>query len=645
MTTVRVLLAFGAALVVGGTFVPALVNDGRSEAHAAESPAAGTPSTDVSATGTDVSVASAGDGQGWVFRDQQGREVTLRGFNVAGSTKLRETGLLPFKTTAEAAASAQAMRDLTGANVIRFLISWEGVQPAPDRIDEEYLDRAAAQISTFTDRGIRVLLDYHQDLYAAALFNAGSWYTGDGAPAWVIQAGGYPKESCGICLMWGQNMLTNTAVRRAAYDFWHNRALTTSAGEIHVQDAFLQQAGAALAGLAKRLPAASLNMIIGVDPFNEPFDGGLDSAAGTAWEKDYVWPFYQRFRSIMDDSGWADKPAFIEPLVFWNTGVSEQGGMTSLPPLGTDYVFNAHYYDGLRMTINPGSATDGSYSSDLSEIRDRAASLATAPFVSEFGNALSGTTSSSRTPWMIRAMYQALDSRLSGAEFFTNAASAGPVLSATQWHWDTASGRHAEAMNGNQTKIQTEGDAWNDEDHSVVATDDSGAVVPRLDIRVLDRLYPSAVSGHLLAFGYEDLARSGYGGTGTEQAWLTVPASLPALASLVRGRQYGVLVWRESGSPSGASTELHLPALFPTASTVVVSDVATALGPAESGRISVAREIGSETARRLMIDATGSATGTVHVALVVNAGSGEAVTADQLAAARAEVIGWTAGTF
>jgi hypothetical protein len=587
--------------------------------------------------GSPVAVA-AKPGQGaWAFRDGSGREVTLRGFNVSGSTKLYENGLLPFRSTADAARSAQQLRDLTGANAVRFLITWEGVQPAPDRIDYGYLDRAADQIRQFTDRGFYVLPDYHQDLYSAHLFHRDSWYTGDGAPRWVIQAGSYPRESCGICLLWGQNMMTNAAVRQAAHDFWHNRTLTTAAGEVRVQDAFLAQAAATMRHLRQRLPAAAFDRILGFDPFNEPFDGGLDGAAGTAWEQNLLLPFYQRFRAAMDDAGWAAKPAFVEPLVFWNTGFFEQGGLSTVGALGTRFVFNSHYYDGARMTLDPSPAGDGVYAGPMNRIRDRARTLATAGFVSEFGTRMSGS-GSDRSPWMVRATYQALDSGVSGANWWNAAASGGPVLSATQWHWDVYSGRHREAMNGNPDKVLTAGDAWNDEDHSVVTADDAGAVTSRLDPRVLDRLYPTAVAGDVLAFGYEDLARSGYGGAGQQRAWLTVPSTLPAVAALVSGRQYGVLVWRGSPAGAGGPTELHLPRSFAPAATVVAGDVATRAGLPATGPAAVATEPGSSTARRLLL--TPGDPGAVHVALVVNADDGRPVGADRLAAARAELVAW-----
>ncbi|WP_254714901.1 cellulase family glycosylhydrolase [Actinomadura sp. NAK00032] len=587
----------------------------------------------ITATPAHADVVVSPQQRNWVLRDAAGREVTLRGFNVSGSTKLYENGLLPFRSTADAAKSAQAMRDLTGANAVRFLISWEGVQPAPDRIDHAYLDRAVAQIRAFTDRGIRILLDYHQDLYSSHLFNSGSWYTGDGAPKWVIDAGGYPKESCGICILWGQNMQTNTAVRKAAYDFWRNRVLTTPAGQIGVQDAYIAQAKATMAYLKQKLPQPAFDNILGLDAFNEPFDGGLDGKNGTDWEKNLLMPFYQRVRTAMDEAGWTAKPAFAEPLVFWNTGFFEQGGMTTVGQLGTRTVFNTHYYDGARMTLDPTAASDGTYDAAMNEIRQRAADLGTAPLVSEFGNKMSDN----RTPWMVRAMYQAMDYGVPGKNWWSTPASGGQVLSSMQWHWDIYSGRHHELMNGNPDKVQTEGDGWNDEDHSVVATDDAGTVALRLDRRVLDRLYPSAVNGDTLAFAFEDLARSGYGGTGQEKAWLTAPSSL---AALLQGRQYGVLVWRSAGT--SAPTELHLPNSFAPSGTAIVSDLATLNGVPASGPIAAVAETGSATARKLRITAQDNA---VHFALVVNTATGTPPTEAQLSAARTTLSTWLTEEF
>ncbi|MFE9934416.1 hypothetical protein [Streptomyces sp. NPDC005533] len=64
-----------------------------------------------------------------VFVDGYGRQVVLRGYAVSGSTKLRETELLPFKTTADAKASFAAMKKVAGSNVVRFQLLWEGSEP------------------------------------------------------------------------------------------------------------------------------------------------------------------------------------------------------------------------------------------------------------------------------------------------------------------------------------------------------------------------------------------------------------------------------------------------------------------------------------------------------------------------------------
>jgi hypothetical protein len=554
--------------------------------------------------------------RGSAFVDERGREIVLRGFNVSGTAKLGEYGGLPFASAADARRSAIAMRRLTGANAVRFLLSWAAAEPAPGQLDEAYLASVTEQVGVFLDEGFFVALDYHQDLYSRYLFNSGSWYTGDGAPQWVVAAGGYPKESCGICVQWGQNIKQNAAFRDAISDFWHNRTLQTAAGPLGVQDAFLRQAERSLSFIRNRLGAEGFGRVIGVDPFNEPYAGNYDPGqTSEAWERDLLLPFHRRFRQVMDSAGWQDKAVFAEPGMFWNANLGfmkEPGGFTGAGQLGPRYVFSTHFYDqkALSGVFMWGKAGDGQYTQDFATVRDRAAALGTAAIVSEFGSPSAGSTSD-KTPTVLKGMYQALDSAVAGANWWTSAARAAPVLSSTQWHWDIYSGRHHEPMNGNPAKVQTAGDAWNGEDFSVASSDDAGGVGVRVDARVLDRAYPAAVSGDTLAFTYEDRSRDG----SATLTWNPIPAAMPSLAKVTGDGQYAVLAWRSTGG--GAPTELALPASFPAAGTTVLSDV----GP------------GQFADRRLILTAPAG----VHYVFVTN---GAAATAEVRAAAQQELARW-----
>ncbi|MER6129703.1 cellulase family glycosylhydrolase [Streptomyces sp. NPDC001795] len=570
--------------------------------------------------------------QGGRFTDGLGREVVLRGYNVSGETKLEENSGLPFASVADAKKSATALRTLGGGNTVRFLLSWAHAEPVRGQVDTAYLAAATDQMRAFLDAGIRVYPDFHQDLYSRYLFNQGSWYTGDGAPKWAVDAGSYPQESCGICLFWGQNITQNQAVTKASYDFWHNA--------YGVQDAFLATAQTIMTFVQQHLTGDEFAGVVGFDPFNEPHAGTYDSGqTSRTWEQNVLWPFYAKFRARMDAAGWQDKPAFVEPNLFWNANISSQkqeGGLLDAGTIGPRYVFNTHFYDQKAISgiLMWGKAGDGQYASDFQAVRDRAAALGTTAVVSEFGHPLSGSVSD-KAPTVVKAMYQALDSRLSGASWWSDPADSGPVLSGTQWQWDIYNGRHHELMNGNPGKVLTSGDAWNDEDLSAVALDDSGTPVLRQDSRLLDRLYPSATAGTTVAFTYEDRSRDG----STTLTWNPVPGSLPNVAQLVGSGQYGLLVWRSNGS--AAPTELHLPASFPAASTTVVSDLGTAAGlPAytRSTPVGVANEPGGAGSKRLLL--TASDTGTVHYALVTNGAT--APSASLLSAARTELSAWAA---
>ncbi|MCX5007942.1 cellulase family glycosylhydrolase [Streptomyces sp. NBC_00638] len=569
------------------------------------------------------------------FTDGLGREVVLRGYNVSGETKLEENSGLPFASVADARKSATALRALGGGNSVRFLLSWAHAEPARGQVDSAYLGAATDQMRAFLDAGVRVFPDFHQDLYSRHLFNTGSWYSGDGAPKWAVTEGGYPQESCGICLFWGQNITQNGAVKAAQYDFWHNAH--------GLQDAFLATAQATMTYVRQHLTAAEFAGVAGFDPYNEPYAGTYDPGqTSRAWERDLLWPFYGKFRARMDAAGWQDKPAFVEPNLFWNANISSQkqeGGLLDAGTLGPRYVFNTHFYDQKAISgiLMWGKAGDGQYATDFGTVRDRASAAGTAAVVSEFGHPLSGTVSD-KAPTVDKAMYQALDSRLPGSRWWTGTAASGPVLSGTQWQWDIYSGRHHERMNDNPDKVLTTGDAWNDEDLSAVRLDDSGTAVLRQDARLLDRVYPSATAGSTLAFTYEDRSRDGT----TTLTWNPVPPTLPQVSQLVGSGQYALSVWRSNGD--GAPTELHLPASFPASATTVVSDLGATVSPpayTSATPIAVAPEPGGTGSRRLLLTAPGP--GTVHYALVTNGAS--APSSALLNGARTELAAWAAARF
>ncbi|HEU4426935.1 MAG TPA: endoglycosylceramidase, partial [Pilimelia sp.] len=477
----------------------------------------------------------------------------------------------------------------------------------------------------------------HQDLYSRYLFHAESWYTGDGAPQWVIAAGHYPREFCGICDQWGQNIKQNAAVQEAMYDFWHNRVLTTPAGPVGVQDAFLNQLERTLRYLREHLGAHEFARILGLDPLNEPYAGRYDrDQNGESWERDLLLPFHLKVRQRMDAAGWQDKPAYVEPNMFWDANLGfmkEPGGFVDVGRLGPRLVFNTHFYDqqALSGIFMWGKANDGQYTADFGAIRQRAADLGTAAIVSEFGSPVTGYTSD-KTPTVLKGMYQALDSAARGRDWWRDAARSGPVLSAMQWQWDIYNGRHHEPMNGNPHKIQTAGDAWNSEDFSMVQLDDTGSPRLRVDPRLIDRIYPTAVAGHTLAFTYEDRARDG-----TTLTWNQIPASLPNVATLVGSGQYAVIIWRSGAGD--APTELHLPSTFTPANTTVISDLGTSTSAANEIRCPSAEQPIVLADQTLILSAPGTA-GAIHYALVAN--GPQAPTAGLRAAARQELARWAA---
>ena len=482
-----------------------------------------------------------------VFRDSLGREVLLRGYNVTSRTLVTRGGLTPFEDLDQASTLTDRLRRRTGANVARFLISWEGAHPEVDRIDTDYLRTIAEQIQVLTDRGIYVVLDYHQDNFSRHLVPHGH---GDGAPAWVTP--GLPRRPCGPpCVDSVQHYLVNRSVRTAFRNFWDNAEFPTAAGPRRLQDEFLWQLARVLAYLRDALPAPAFERVLGVEPMNEPVDGGRRGMSAAAWDNQKLWPFYRRVRGVLDDAGWGAKLVFAGPSAFWNTNLGLPGGNQGLlrtggghlsAPPGAGYAFAPHFYDIARLGgLVRGPPAPDAYLREFDRIRTEGRFLDLPVFVGEFGSRVTGGTAPDPAR-MIGAAYAGLAA--TGVRRGDRLHLQAPPLSAAQWEW----GIHS---------------------FSVVAGDDAEY---RVDPYLVERAYPRRIQGDLLSFGYNARARDR---AGDELRWLALRLAGNG-PSLLAERRFILVLWR--GRRSAAPTEVFMPLHMAPDRLVVVSEDRVTVG-------------------------------------------------------------------
>ncbi|MCW7482339.1 glycoside hydrolase family 5 protein [Leptospira kanakyensis] len=504
-----------------------------------------------------------------IFVDGLGREVSFRGFNISGNVKLAQHGFKPFANASDAEIAFSRLGKTTGSNIIRYTIAWEGVHPAVDTIDYNYLDAIIAQMKKATAKRMYILLDYHEDLFSRHLFNKNSWHTGNGAPAWITKGGSYPTEYCGIiCASWSQNNLTNEAVRRAFRNFWNNAPLSTSLGSRNMQTEFLWQIAKTSAYIKEKLSAEEFSYILGLDPFNEPVDGGMEGLTPAQWDNQKLWPMYKKIRTILNQNGWENKWVFAEPLVFWNTNIGSAiapatGGGHLLSPPGPGFVFNSHFYDAGRMGTDLTGIDNATYFKYLDEIRKESRYLKIPVFLSEFGMWLKGTGAKD-TPRMINAVYQAMEvsdgnqtSKSRFADFYN------PIVSGTQWHWDYYYNNHAEYMNGNPSKLVTTKDAWNEEDFSVVGNYGTSF---NLNNHVIERGYLRKSQGRLMSSHYNAV------GSDTWNKVFSWAAIKPGNteSKYFADKRFQLVIWK--GRFSDAPTEVYLPSHFDLTKAIVISE-------------------------------------------------------------------------
>lgn len=147
-----------------------------------------------------VSIPSLVVDKGFLKDSATGRNLVLRGINVAGESKLPKTASEDFWdgenvsfagspfSLEEAGVHLERLKKL-GFNVVRFVFTWEALEhDGPGAYDEDYVEYVVELLWKLKEYGLYAFMDPHQD-------NWSRHCGGSGAPLWTLYALGLdPKK-------------------------------------------------------------------------------------------------------------------------------------------------------------------------------------------------------------------------------------------------------------------------------------------------------------------------------------------------------------------------------------------------------------------------------------------------------------------
>ena len=230
------------------------------------------------------------------IRDAYGRTVILHGLNTSGSAK-NTPGHQPWITQADI---EREHRDL-GWNAVRYLVFWGAIEPKQDSFDEAYLSNVKQRVKWYTDRGMYVIIDMHQDVYG---YGVGD----NGAPEWAATYTHIKNLIPDKWPWWMQNM--EPKVIHSFVTFWKYKQRK------ELQDHYIKS-WLKVVNLLKDDP-----YVIGYDLMNEPHGGKILKTLFGGFEKKWLSAMYGRLIPAMRREDTMHY-IFIEPRSFGtNFGMS-----------------------------------------------------------------------------------------------------------------------------------------------------------------------------------------------------------------------------------------------------------------------------------------------------------------------------------
>jgi len=305
------------------------------------------------------------------FKDEHGRVLLLRGVNLGGSSKVPYTpngathlaeGVYDHRNVSfigrpfplDEAAGHYARLRAWGLTFLRFLTTWEAVEHAgPGLYDQAYLDYLEEVIGRAADHGLRVFVDFHQDVWSR-------FSGGDGAPGWTLEAVGFDlphlAESGAALLHWAEGAAYpqmawfSNNVRLAAGTMWTLFfAGNDLAPQVRIEgepaQEFLQRHYlGAMQIVARRLRGRS--NVVGYDTLNEPGPGFIGQRDLNVYPSPIrSWYCPTIFQSLLLGAG------YPQEVDYWQFGVprSRYLGKRMLNPRGVrawrpghDPIWQAH---------------------------------------------------------------------------------------------------------------------------------------------------------------------------------------------------------------------------------------------------------------------------------------------------------------
>jgi len=240
---------------------------------------------------------------GALFLDASGGQIILRGVNLGGDCKVpwpdggtehpsdfadhRDVSFIGRPFPLEEADEHLGRIAHWGFNTLRLLTTWEAVEHrGPGQFDSDYLDYFTEVCRRAGEHGLRLFVDFHQDVWSRMT-------GGDGAPGWTFEAVGLDftrfDGAQAAHVMQARYDYGDPTRRQAAYPqmtwgsnhrlpangimwtlFWGGRRFTPDfeVGGENVQDFLQHRYLGSMAQIARRV--RDLPHVLGFDTLNEP---------------------------------------------------------------------------------------------------------------------------------------------------------------------------------------------------------------------------------------------------------------------------------------------------------------------------------------------------------------------------------------